>query len=407
MFDRSRAVFARWRRVGWALALAAACAAPPPSTDSAVGPASDSGAPPPPALAAADQAGPYAVGATTLTVDDPRGGSLVVEVWYPALDPGTGPDPYPEIAIVGQAFRDAVPDPRARALPVVAFSHGFGGVRYQSASLTEHLASHGMVVVAPDHRHHTLFDLDPSQTGVALVERPGELARAVDALEGWPPSATLADPSAVVVVGHSFGALTALIAGGGALDLEAGQAWCDATPTAGCAFFDDTALGDPATAQPDPRAVGAALLAPGGWYAFGDHGLAGLVPSLGIAGTADADLPYDTEGWPTLERLPAPSTRATLIDAGHWGFTDLCALIPGLADCAGAAGGFMEPARVRQATRTLVTAFAQHRLRGPDDRWTPWLDPAAWPDPDVTLEPTPEVAARLAARRVARPPRAD
>ena len=385
-----------WLTVGLAMA---ACA---PAADSAA-PGTGTDIDPAPALAAADQPGPYAVGATTLTLDDPRGGSLVVEVWYPAIDPGTGPDPYPEIAVVGQAFRDAEPDPRARALPVVAFSHGFGGVRYQSAFLTEHLASHGLVVVAPDHRHHTLFDLDPAETGRALVERPGELSRAVDALASWPPAATLADPSAVVVVGHSFGALTALIAGGGALDLAAGQAWCDETPTAGCAFFDDTTLGDPAVAQPDPRAVGAAVLAPGGWYAFGEDGLAGLVPSLGIAGTADGDLPYDTEGRPTLDRLPAPSTRTSLLDAGHWAFTDLCALIPGLADCAGAAGGFMEPTRVQAVTRVLVTAFAQHQLRGPDDRWTPWLDPAAWPDPDVTVEG----ARRAAAAPVAPPALAD
>ena len=35
--------------------------------------------------------------------------------------------------------------------PVVFFSHGSGGIRMQSTYLTVALASHGYVVVSPDH----------------------------------------------------------------------------------------------------------------------------------------------------------------------------------------------------------------------------------------------------------------
>ncbi|RMF12332.1 MAG: hypothetical protein D6761_12950, partial [Candidatus Dadabacteria bacterium] len=40
---------------------------------------------------------------------------------------------------------------RAGRWPVVIFSHGAGGVRFQSVFLTEYLAAHGYIVVAPDH----------------------------------------------------------------------------------------------------------------------------------------------------------------------------------------------------------------------------------------------------------------
>jgi predicted dienelactone hydrolase len=339
---------------------------------------------PPPQARDPDQPGPYAVGATTLRVDDPRGGTLTVEVWYPAIDPGGDPDPYTDFPIVGVAFRDPVPDTRGAPYPVVAFSHGFGGIRTQSIFLTEHLASHGVVVVAPDHRHNTLLDLDDTLTGQVLVERPGEVARAVDALEQW-EHAGMAETDRYVVSGHSFGALTSLIVGGGLLDFDAGLAHCAETRTAGCAFFEGRDLGDPALAQPDPRAVGVAVLCPGGGYAFGETGLDELAPSLALAGDKDGDLPYDSEGRPTMDALPAPRTLATLAGAGHWGVTDLCSLLPTLLDCAGEAGGYMEPDRVKAVARTLVMAHAGDVLTD-DPRYQEFLDAGAWPDDDVSIE---------------------
>ena len=89
---------------------------------------------PPPERVDPDQAGPYAAGFTSLELDDPRGGELKVQVWYPAVDPGTEPDAYEEVSITVGGFRDAQPDRRGAPYPVVAFSHGFGGIRFQNAS---------------------------------------------------------------------------------------------------------------------------------------------------------------------------------------------------------------------------------------------------------------------------------
>ena len=39
--------------------------------------------------------------------------------------------------------------------PIILFSHGNQGIKEQSFFLTEHLASHGYLVVAPDHQYNT------------------------------------------------------------------------------------------------------------------------------------------------------------------------------------------------------------------------------------------------------------
>ena len=177
-------------------------------------------------FSAPDEPGPYAVSATTLTWTDARGRDLVAEVWYPVAlnDDGTAPcqpHAYADIPITGQACRDEAPAaPPAEGFPVVAFSHGNGGIRFQSVFLTEVLAQHGYVVVAPDHPFNTLLDFDESQFGSVAMRRPGDITSAVDELErrssGGSPSADgghdtsavdlsgLADTSRYGMSGHSF-----------------------------------------------------------------------------------------------------------------------------------------------------------------------------------------------------------
>ncbi len=53
------------------------------------------------------------------------------------------------------AFKN-VPISHRGPFPVVLFSHGFGGYPEQSSFLTDHLATWGFVVVAPDHRTRDL-----------------------------------------------------------------------------------------------------------------------------------------------------------------------------------------------------------------------------------------------------------
>ena len=385
-------------RCRWAFLLIGACAAtdPDPAASRPEDPGQQAPAPEPAAAR-----GPYPVGARTLEITDNRGQELVIEVWYPAvIEEGDAPDPYPPTTLARDAFRDVPADLRGAPYPLIAFSHGLGAIRYQSIYLTEHLASHGFVVLAPDHPGSTLFDLDGSGVVDSLVSRPGDVQAAVDELlrrsdDPDDPWATgLVESDAYVAIGHSFGAFTSLVLGGGQLDYRGVEAYCASHSSLACTYAnaeDPGAVQQRIEASPtvDERVVAVVPLSPGLWYAFGveGEGLSALAPSLLLAGDRDQIIDYE-EARGVWERAAAPSILGTFARAGHYAFSDICALAPVLAaDCEGEAGGWAAMEEAQAASAALVTAFAREALVGGIEGDAKLLRPDTWvDDPLVTLE---------------------
>jgi hypothetical protein len=184
--------------------------------------------------------GPFPVGVRTVTFEDtgrkkldgsPR--ILVTEIWYPATQasrggPGTSYDirsyfTDEQQAALGEVpllTTDAVRDaPIAKShgpFPLVMFSHGQAAIRWQSTYLTVLLASHGYIVASPDHEGGTLYDVVRGQlAGVTdgLDNRPLDIRYLVNRLSRMPAGDALegmVDLGRLGVVGHSFGALTAM-----------------------------------------------------------------------------------------------------------------------------------------------------------------------------------------------------
>jgi dienelactone hydrolase len=177
--------------------------------------------------------GPHPAGVRTLHwTDERRGRTLPVEVWYPAggawrgrdLDEATR-DRYKPLPFAPEVTQDAVRDAEAEAdlgsLPLVAFSHGFGGDRRQTTHLCTHWASHGYAVIAVDHVGNTTADMfqmsggtppDPREMFASFIgDRPADASFVIDrALSG---AASLAiDPERIGIAGHSFGGWTSLVA---------------------------------------------------------------------------------------------------------------------------------------------------------------------------------------------------
>src|SRR5262249_10384321 len=123
----------------------------------------------------------------------------------------------------------------------------------------------------------------------------------------------------------------------------------------------------------DPRAVATVALAPGAWYAFspGGSGLAPVAAPLVFGATKDTDMAYATEAGGAYAAAGAPRSFPSLVDSGHWSFSDLCEIAP-IEDCAGTAGGYMDPERAHALVRSRTLAHLDVHMLG-ETRDAPWL----------------------------------
>ncbi|MGE0884530.1 MAG: alpha/beta hydrolase family protein [Blastocatellales bacterium] len=203
------------------------------------------------------QMGPFPVGVTTTVfVDHSRtdaatneARTLVTEIWYPASDdardlpktkftdfiPG-GLNPQFE-ALLKMAYKksadqinaaywtSAVRDARVREgkFPLIVFSHGNGGSRFQNTFWCDYLASHGYIIVSADHTANarvTVIKGKPiiyrnDQRENSAVDRPKDMSFLLDQMTLWNGGADSRfsgrlDLSKPVAAGMSFGSMTAI-----------------------------------------------------------------------------------------------------------------------------------------------------------------------------------------------------
>ena len=336
--------------------------------------------------------GPWQVGVTTIEVSDPAWPTrdLLIELWYPATH-AVDAERDQQLGIELSSVRGAAPDHRGGPFPLVGFSHGNQGVRFQSVYLTEHLASHGFVVVAPDHPGNTIGDDDDARRGEVLRGRPYDVQRALDAALARSATdgdllAGMIDGEHVGMVGHSYGAWTTLALAGAHVDAAAARAACAADPSAlVCDGIDEGLTQAIADGFPDARLDAAVAMSPAGGIAFGADGLGRVAAPVQLqSGSLDGLATPDGDVVPIFDGLPAPRALAMVTGAGHFSFTDICALfeLTGGLDgplaftaTEGCGPNTIPVERVHAASRTLATAFLDRELRGlADERG--YLDPA-------------------------------
>ena len=303
--------------------------------------------------------GAWSVGHRSVVLEDAER-PLTVEVWYPAeATPGrtavadaflTGEQQSDYAAWLAAADPDcptattsAVAD-AAQALvgswPAVVFSHCHTCTRFSSFTLAQRLASHGIVVVAPDHAGNTLFDTEPLGLSVETLElRRADGVRSLDALLDGSLGIVDIDAAAIGAVGHSFGSVTA-----GAV------AQSDARITA--------AMGIAAPME-NPLLPGVDIAALS-------------VPLMFLVAVEDNSI---TEAGNILirsnfEAATAGAYKAEVADAGHWSFSDLCGLVEDFEPGCGAderqtdgeAFEYLPAAEGRDIAATLAAAFFLQEL---------------------------------------------
>ncbi len=251
--------------------------------------------------------GPFAAGRMTFEVVDASRGdrTLTVDAWYPVdTEEAGGPPSVYDLLFTGitsEVAFDGPPLSRRGPFPLVVFSHGSGGIRFQSYFLGETLATHGFVVVAPDHAGNTALDLIFPGPPFEPRDRPLDVSFLITRMlerSAEPGDAFFAglDPDRIGVSGHSFGGFTSLAMAAG---------------------FEDV--------PPDPRVDAIVPISPVS-TAFAEAELAGIsIPTLILGGTADITTPVDPQSTFAFEFISArPRYRVDVRAAGHNSFTNVC-----------------------------------------------------------------------------------
>ncbi|MDQ3370807.1 MAG: dienelactone hydrolase family protein, partial [Myxococcota bacterium] len=227
--------------------------------------------------------------------------------------------------------------------PVVVFSHCHACTRYDMAEISERLASHGIVVAAPDHLRNTLWDQRAGSTVVPgpsfLQVRASDISSVLDRLlDPAAPELPVElrgriDGARAGVMGHSFGGAT----------------------TGRVVVTDDRFVAAMSVAAPINPFLVVDLDAVRVPYLFV---LAQEDNSITELGNYVLRKNY--------ERVEVPAWLVELHDAGHWSPSDLCGLVALFAAGCGAgerqtAPGepftYVDPAIARERTADAAAGF--------------------------------------------------
>ncbi len=350
-----------------------------------------------------DAPGPYAVGNTSyLMVDLSRWDrstksyrQLLVEVWYPVdeLVPGTeqakvldfvhepwtklvvsvfslilSPDEVGNLFSTSGSYKDAAIAQGGGPFPLIVFSHGNGGVRFQNYTLACHLASHGFIFAAPDHTENAAFTTLPDQLVIYnpllmakdVVDRPQDLQIVIDILsrmnevDSGDQLAGSIDTEHIAVAGHSLGGLAVMT-----------------------------------LVQSDPR-IAAGLNLAGPWISIALLNM--HVPMMYMIGLEDKSVgvPYNPLLIDVYEKSPVPKFLLEFKDGGHFTFSDACILAPSLFGTGDGCGQgtryedgssfvYIDHEQAQKIQRGYVTAFFKVFLSG-DARYRPFLAQNHFPE---------------------------
>jgi predicted dienelactone hydrolase len=292
---------------------------------------------PPEDLGPTADPGPYPVGVRTLMLFDssrlnvagtgPR--PVTVEVYYPSTAAAVAGVPRDVVSVLGvpvvetRSFRDVAI--AQGPFPLVLFSHGNDGIRFQSFFFASHLASHGYVVVCPDHHGNTFVDallgiVDPN----VIVNRPLDMSFLIDQFSAFTAETGntfdgAIDTARIGASGHSFGGYTVFAIAGGT---------------------------SPLGTFTDPRVRAILPQAPAAPFPPEFFGTI-AIPTLILGGSIDETTPFDSQQLAPFQALPSGAAvvgLAELTDAGHFTFSDFCEV---QRDLLAFLGGFDEACQPR------------------------------------------------------------
>ncbi len=251
-------------------------------------------------------------------------------------------------------------EPAAGTFPLIVGSHCHSCTRLSNASTAIRLASHGFVVLTPDHTADTLWDMldghEASLDAAQLAVRVADIQRALDLTH---PSLASADRTRVGVFGHSFGAVTA-----------GRVAQLDTRITAAAAL---------AAPMENPLIPGVQLAEISDPLMFLVAVEDNSITEFGNKFIRDNFAAASNQAW-----------KLEVADAGHWSVSDLDGLVPAfrrgcgddIRQTDGAPFTYLDPQLGRDIAAANVTAFFRATLDG-DEGAAAYLD-KGFPDEIVS-----------------------
>ncbi len=267
------------------------------------------------------------------------------------------------------------PTNRDDPAPILLMTHGFGATRENYAYLANHWASHGFVVVAPEHagsdlNYRQVFlegDLNDILSPMEYLSRSLDLTYTLDYLEElagqddtWAARLNLEQ---VGVFGNSLGGTTALSVAGASIDEDRLQQECtDDNVTLDLAYV----LQCPAKHLPpvdydltDPRIKAVIAAYPMTHFIYGPEGMGNIaVPTLIYSGSNDIIAPSIQEQIHPFIWLNSSDKYLALVEGGTHFTTSEDAFIQGFP-------GFLRPPSTeigREYLDALSVAFFKHYL---------------------------------------------
>ena len=317
----------------------------------------------------ADDVGPYVAGTEQRSFTGRTGVQMDVQVWYPSHDDSGSLHRYDGLR--GWSAVDSPEPACANVRPVVAFSHGNQGLRWQSPFLVERLATHGFVVVAPTHTGNSTFDFDEDRLPEMIFRRPLDIQDAVDWLMASGATdlgldACIDSSAGYAVMGHSFGGYTATAVGGAGFDYEASAAYCEQAGGWLCEEFERWVTENPEAAVADlsdDRVWAAIPMAPAGFEVLGSGADEATTPFLVLGAQWDELTTMSAQVEPIYEALGSEEKyMGNLLESGHMIFSNACEL-SFFDECE---EPYLSIEDGHATINTAVMAFLQMQLGNPD-----------------------------------------
>ncbi|AJD56878.1 alpha/beta hydrolase [Synechococcus elongatus] len=224
------------------------------------------------------------------------------------------------------------PDRQGLSLPVVIISHGLGEDRGNFAYLAQFLASHGFVVVLPEHVGSSSRQFASAAAGFAnppgpqeAIDRPQDIRFVLDRLMLEPQWRFRVNTRRVAVLGHSYGGFTALMLAGAVIEPEKIRAACSSVerlmlvPSASLQCSLGRLPRDRYDLR-DPRVVAVLPISPFASKVFEPAALNQVqTPTLLWSGSADLIVPTLAEAIQPFQRLGSPNKHLVVaVNATHF-----------------------------------------------------------------------------------------